>query len=79
MIRIMGILYLELDVVKWPIIVHMVYEGTSAQATPVLYDDHTVASCNHLSGDNKGGVIVSVSVIMRPTNITEFSFTGGSN
>ena len=37
---------------------------TSTQATPVLYDDHTVASCNCLSGDNDGGVILSVSLIM---------------
>ena len=49
---------------------------TSAQATPVLYDDHTISSRNRLSGDNKGGVMISLPCTMRPSNITEFSFTG---
>ena len=49
---------------------------TSAQATPVLYDDHTISSCNRLSGDNKGGVRIGLPHTMRPANIIEFSFTG---
>ena len=32
MIRIIGILYLDLDVVRWPVIVHMMYEGTSVSS-----------------------------------------------
>ena len=49
---------------------------TSAQATPILYDDHTISSCNRLSGDNKGGVMISLPCTMRPSNIIQFSFTG---
>lgn len=46
---------------------------THRQASPTLVDDHTVLRCDRMSGENKGGVMISLHQSIQPAHVTTFS------
>ena len=49
---------------------------TEQQASPTLHDDYAVLRCDRISGENRGGVMLSVHQSIIPTNVTNYTFSG---
>ena len=49
---------------------------TPSQPSPVVQDDQIVIRCDRASGDNKGGVMISIPEHMQPTNTHRYASNG---
>ena len=49
---------------------------THEQTSPALLDSHTVLRCDRASGENRGGVVLSVHQSMVPTSVTNYTLSG---
>ncbi len=46
------------------------------QTSPVFFDNHTIVRSDQVSGENKGGVMISMLQTMLTSDLTDFSFSG---
>ena len=49
---------------------------TEQQTSPTLVDCHTVIRCDRMSGENKGGVLISVHQSVQPITVTNYRPNG---
>ena len=49
---------------------------TASQPSPIVQDNQIAIRCDRASGDNKGGVMISVSKHMQPSNTITFTSNG---